>query len=530
VTPGSDPMSRGPSSRNDAEASDRDDLARGAGVNYLGHVARLGARAPFLFLAGILYGEAAFGIYTFGLAAVETGAALALFGMKRSLSKWLSDAVSGGEDIHGVMAKGIALALCTGTLITLALAAGSGPMARAFGLPGAALPLLVLCLALPMIVLSDILLVAIRFTRQMRFEVYARSILEPVTLTVSVVILYYLGAESLGLVLGYVAALTAAAGATLVFFVRLYDVRKVVRAPVRWQDLRALVSFTGPTAAYELAVLLANRADVFLVSYFTPAASVGIYGMAREFSTVTKKIRQGFNPILRPVLADSIAAGALGRARDQLVTVSRWILSTQVPVILIFVFFAHDLLGLLGGQFAGGALVLILLMVGDAVEGALGVNEVPIVYLRPRANISIGVLWLLTNLGLGFWLVQSLGPEGMALAVALSLTVVNAARVGVNRLHLGLDTLEAKLVKPLVAAVPALAAGWGVNALLGPFPPWTLVAGIPTLLVVYLGGLLLLGLDPQDRAQLRRLRDRIRTRGPGPPRGEDADSADSTAL
>ncbi len=499
-----------PEGAGDPAESDRDDIARGAGVNYLGYVARLGSRAPFLFLAGILYGEAAFGVYTFGTAIAETAAALSLFGMKRSLSKLMSDAVARGEGLHRAIAGGIVLALCLGTAITLAVAGGAGLLALAFDLPSAARAVMILALAIPMIVASDILLVAIRFTRQMRFEVYARSIAEPITLTVAVVVLYYLGFRDLGLAIGYVAALTVAAAATAVFFVRLYPVRELLRVRLRWGEIRELVAFTGPTAGYELTMLMANRVDVFLVSWFTSASAVGIYGMAREFSTVTKKIRQGFEPILRPVISDSLATGDLGRTRDQLAMVSRWILSAQAPVILAFVFYADDLLGLLGGGFAGGALVLVLLMAGDAIEGGFGVNEIPIVYLRPRANIVIGAGWLVLTVGAGIALVPRLGAEGMALAVALALAGVNAARVAVNRAELDLDTVEVKLLKPLAATLPAGAAVWALERYLAPDPLPAVALGLPLLLAAYFGAYRLLGLEEEDRAQLRRVKARFR--------------------
>ncbi len=493
-----------------AEADDRRDLARGAGVNYLGFVARLGARAPFLFLAGILYGEAAFGLYTFATAVVETGAALALFGMKRSLSKRLSDAGGREGELNRAIATGIVLALGLCIPITLLVAGAAGPIALAFGLPQAVTSLLVLSLALPMIVLSDILLVAIRFTRQMRFEVYARSIVEPVTLTVSVIIAHLLGMGALGLVSGYVAALTAAAFTTAFFFRRLYRVRDLLGIRLRAADIVGLLAFTGPTAAYEIMMLLANRADVFLVSYFAPASGVGVYGMAREFSTVTRKIRQGFDPILRPVLSDSVAQGARERARAQLAMVARWILTSQVPVVLIFIFFGDDLLGLLGSGFAGGALILVLLMTGDLIEGALGVNEIPIVYLRPRANIFIGALWLSANVGLGIPLIRIFGAEGMAMAVVLALAGVNLARVGVNRTQLGVDMVEMSLLKPVAAALPAAAAVWALGEGLSPSSPLTVLIGLPALLLIYAGGLVLVGLEPDDREQLQKVWKRLR--------------------
>ena len=50
--------------RTSAEA-DRKDLARGAGVNYLGFLARIAPRAIFIAMAGRFYGESGFGAYGF---------------------------------------------------------------------------------------------------------------------------------------------------------------------------------------------------------------------------------------------------------------------------------------------------------------------------------------------------------------------------------------------------------------------------------------------------------------------------------
>lgn len=501
--------------RDSSSERDTRDLVRGAGVNYLGFLARLGSRAPFLFLAGILYGASAFGVFTFATTVVETAAALALFGMKRSLNKVMSDAVADDQGLHRSVSSGIALALVLGTVATLAVAGGAGILAGVFRMPSASYALLLLSLAIPMIVVSDILLVAIRFTRQMRFEVYARSVLEPVTLTVTIVLAWWAGARELGLIIGYVTALTVAAGATAFFFVRLFPVREYLRVPLRWAELRELVTFTGPTAGYEVTLLLAKRVDVFLVSYFTPASVVGVFGMAKQFSTVTKKIRSGFDPILRPVLSDSIAVGEMERARDQLSMVARWVLAAQLPVILAFVFYADDLLGLMGSGFAGGAMILVFLMLGDAVEGCLGVTEIPIVYLRPVANIFLGLAWVVATVGFGIWLAGPMGGEGVALAVALALVVVNAGRLAVAGWALDMNILEVRLLRPLAAALPAGALVWALERFLAPPPLVAVLVGLPLLLVTYFAGLMLVGLEPEGRAQVERLKRRIGLGGSG---------------
>ncbi|MFQ5690043.1 MAG: oligosaccharide flippase family protein [Gemmatimonadota bacterium] len=490
--------------------TDTHDLARGAGVNYLGFIARLGARAPFLFLAGLLYGEARFGVYTFGITLIETAAALALFGFKKSLFKFMSEAVAQGETVHRPIVNGVTVALSAGAIATLVVAGAAHPLAALFRKPEAAGSLLALTPAIPMIVLSDILLVTIRFTRQMRFEVWARSIAEPVTLTATVVIAYYAGARESGLLIGYVASLTVAAAASVLFFVRIFPIRTLLRTRPRWGEIRQLLTFSGPTAGYDLLVLLTDKLDIFLVTYFSSAAVVGVYGMARQFSTVTKKIRQGFDRILPPVLSQSIAVGDMRRVQDQLAMVSRWILSVQVPIVLGFAFYAHDLLGVLGGEFAGGAVILILLLVGDAINGSLGVSELPIVYLRPGVNVALGGAMLLISFVSNVWLIHALGPEGAALAVVVTYTAVNLGRIGVNRRLFHISPLKPGLVKPLLAALPATGAVLLLRNLSAPFPLVGGILGIPVLVATYAGALYLLGFEPEDRSQLRKLLGRSR--------------------
>lgn len=497
---------------------DASDLARGAGVNYLGFVVRLGARIPFLFLAGLLYGEAVFGEFTFGITVAETAAALALFGLRRSLFKFMSDAVAAGEDVHGPVAHGIAVAVPAGLVATLVVGLGAGWIAELLRLPSAAGTLLLLSAAVPLIVLSDILLVAIRFTRQMRFEVWARSVAEPIVLTAAVPVAYWLGAREAGLAIAYVLSLAAAAGLSAWFFARLYSLRRCLRVRLRADRLRSLIGFSGPTAAYDMLQLVADKVDILLIAYFSPPSVVGVYGMARQFTTVTKKIRYGFDRILAPVLSQSIAAGDLARARAQLATVARWILSLETLLVLFFAFYADELLGLLGGGFAEGALVVLLLALGDAVNGSVGVAELPIVYLRPGANVVLGSALLALMVAGNLWLIPPLGAEGAALAVAAAYALVNAGRVAANRWLFDIWTLNAAILKPVVAALPAAAVVLALERLVAPGSVAVVAVGLPLLVVAYLGTLRLLGLEPEDRAQLRRARRKvIRALGFGAP-------------
>ena len=488
--------------------TDAKDLARGAGVNYLGYGVRLGARAPFLFIAALLYGETRFGEYVFGLTVVETCAALSLFGMKRSLFKFMSEATDQGASVHRAIATGIALAAATGLIATIAVAGSASLIAETFRLPSAGPVIYLLALAIPLIVTSDILLVAIRFTRQMRFEVYARSIAEPITLSLTAILVYKLGASEYGLVISYLASLVVAALSTIFFFSRVFPFKACLRLPLEWPELKRLIRFSTPTAGYELLTQAGDQIDVLLVSYFSPAHVVGIYGMARQFATFTRKVRQGFDRILPPVLSDAVITGDLNRVGSQVAIVSRWILSVQVLLILGFAWFADNVLGLLGGDFSAGAVALVLLLVGDTINGSLGVNELPIIYLKPAINFFIGILRLLLVVGLGFWLVQEFSIEGIAIAVAAAYLVSNAARILFNRYAFKIRTLTPGIGKPVLAAIPAVGLAALSYTIFQELPLAREIVTPVVLLGVYLVALLKLGLEPQEQAQIQALLER----------------------
>lgn len=489
---------------------DTGDLARGAGVNYLGYVARLGSRVPFLFLAGLLYGEAAFGVYTFGITLVETAAAISLFGMKRSLFKLMSDETNETGHAYKAITHGIVFALLAGLVTTVAVAMGATLIAGLFRFPSAAGALVIFAPAVLFIVISDILLITIRFTRQMRFEVYARSLAEPITLTVGALIAYLAGAREHGLAIAYTASLAVAAITTVYFFVRIYSVRRCLETKLDRKEMWRLIAFSGPTAFYDLLLVVADKVDVLLVSYFLPASSVGVYGMARQFATVTKKIRAGFDRILGPVLSDSLAGGDHDRAEHQLVLVARWILTVEVLIVVFFAFYASSFLGLLEGEFAAGAAALVLLMVADAINGSLGVAEFPVVYLRPRVNVIVGVAMLVIGTAANFWLIPAYGLVGAGLAVAITAAVINAGRVVITRRLFGLATIHRSLAKPLLAAVPTALVLWFVRWAVPDKGGLDVIVGIVVLFTTYFTALRLLGLEPEDRDQVARLRRAIK--------------------
>ena len=75
---------------NEANHQDIQALAKGGRTNFLGFLLRLLGTAPFLFIAGRLYGVEALGVYASAVLIAELAAQLCALGQRRGLAQRLA--------------------------------------------------------------------------------------------------------------------------------------------------------------------------------------------------------------------------------------------------------------------------------------------------------------------------------------------------------------------------------------------------------------------------------------------------------
>ena len=487
------------------------DLARGAGSSYLGFLARLMLRAPFLFLAGWLYGSTKFGLYTLAVTIAETLAVLATFGLKNSIYKFLDETDGHDRDrgLHPTLAHVFAITLTLSVVLALLLALTGVVFITLNLFIEWADALVVISPVIFFIVLADIALVAIRHRRIVRYEILSRSVIEPIVMTTGVALTYFLGWRSYGLILAYLFSLIAASMAAVIFFSRLYDLSRCLKAPLSWHRLSYIVRFTAPTALFQLLRFVAARVDILMVSWFFSPAIVGIYGMAWQFSTVFKKIRSGFDTLLGPVISQEVTRNNFGRVNDHLATVARWVLSIQMPLILVVVFFGGQLLGLVGVEFQQGATILLLLVLTDVINGSLSVHEWPLVFLKPILNPLLLGMMMIVNVILGILAIHWFGPAGVAAAGVVTYLMMNGVRVGLNVRFFKLLGLRWDILKPLLASL-ITALFLSLMQFLFRMGSWHRIGlMIMLMLIIYFLTLVLLGVNSEDRLIIAHIRNRL---------------------
>jgi O-antigen/teichoic acid export membrane protein len=328
-------------------------------------------------------------------------------------------------------------------------------------------------------------------------------------LAVALLLIFGFGMELMAPVLGFVIAQVGGAFLALFFLARL--IRTIPRHSEREPGLeRKLLSFSAPLLLTNVVSYLNGRTELFVLGIFLAADMAGIYNAAVRLAGLGLIVLTAFNAIFSPVISDLHNRGEFERLSTLFKLVTRWMLAAAMPIFLVQMLFAPQIMSLFGPEFVAGALTLQVLSVGQVFNIATGGVGVMLI-MSGYSHIAFfnSVVTVVLALALDFWLVPRYGLMGAAIAGAVVIVLTNLARLGEVWVLMRAHPFSRAFLKPLVAALPALAAGlaWRQWLPLNSF----LHLALACLVVggVYLLALLLLGLDRGDRVMIEALRVRV---------------------
>jgi len=433
-----------------SDAAETAALAKGGRTSFFGYVLRLAARFPFLFIAGRLYGAEALGRFAYATMVVELVAMLATLGLKRGLAE---DMARRPDDEAGALADALLLGLIAALL-------GAGVLVA---LPELVFPATRLhpldrwfALIIPFIVLADIALAGLAFRHDVAAQVRARSIIEPWMLSIAALALAFTAWKGDGMLIAYLLSMVAAAVAALIPALRQFGWATAWRLDVA--RLWALVRRNGPLAGADVAEWGARRLDIFILGRFASAEVVGIYYVAQQLASLPQRLKSSFDPILGPVLTKNLAAGNLAKVASHVRQISFWVASAQLGVVLALGITGQAGMGLFGPVFAGGVVVLALLLTVELFAAQAAVAEGALIYVARGANLLWSVAGLVVQAGLSLLWVPMWGGAGAAAALAVAALLQSVAKSRLLQARLGHPVAGWRL-SLLVAALPTVGVG-----------------------------------------------------------------------
>jgi len=493
---------------------DNKDIAQGASTNFLGFIIRLGSRLPFLIIAVALFGSELYGRYNYTITTVEICAAFATFGFKRSLFKFIHDKkYIENHTIEQVMISAILCSFIIGAIFTGIIIISAESLAALFNYPEMVTGLTTLAPMIMVITALDVILAGTRATRKMRYEVVSRSIVEPYILLFAMLLLYYTGFNTYGLLIAYAIALIAALIYAIWGFFQIYSIKNTIRARPDLNLMRDLMSFSVPTAFHDLALLIFMRMDIFAVKFFFSEAILGIYTIAQQFATSVEKIYQSFYPILAPVMAKNLVEKDFKTVEIQMIMVSRWILMIQSFLVILCFFYGVTIFESLLPEDASvtmpllGASILLFLMLGETINGGFGMADLPIIYRAPFFNPIVSLIMIPIYVIFAYFFTQHtlFGPVGIAMGLCLTYFIMNFIRVLIINKLFGINMFSLRIFKIIFAALlAALAFKVIMNYTLNDIGSnLGIVLGIPTLTFIYLTSIYIFAMEKSDKTKIK---------------------------
>jgi len=478
---------------------DIDALAKGGRTNIAGFILRLVARIPFLFIAGRLYGPDLVGRFAIAVVVVELAALLATLGMKRGLAQ----ALSSSERPHAhVVWDAMALALVVSLVASAVL--WSFPQLLYPNTPVIGLDRW-LSLIVVAIAWSDVSLAALAYRHNVKAAVTARAVIEPWTISIAAWAFSFFTVRD-GLVLSYVASMTAALVASVVPFIRAYGLPHGWSPQVR--GLAALARRNAPLAGADALEWGSRNVDRFILGLLFAPSVVGIYYMAQQVASLPQKLKTSFDPVLGPVITRALADDDRPAIARQVRQVAFWIIAAQGLLALMGSIPGEAVMGIVGPQFVAGTAALAFLLAGEVLASTGAVSETALVYVARHRNLLISIAMLGVQIGLSFALVLGMRaagwpPEwqaaGVAVALAASLGLTSVIKASL--LHRLLGAPVSPLRWPLVwAALAATAVGVCFTALPHEYEWAELIFGLPAIAATYLTILWRFAFGPADRA------------------------------
>lgn len=433
--------------------NDSKTLAKSAAINVIGLFAKI-SRTLFTFMVTKLWGPGIFGSFTIVTAFIDLVSRLTIFGMDKSLLKFIPEKIDQAEQYHVLSCVSRVALILSMIVILLTYALADSISKTWLGRPDLAQALQIMAISILPLTLLNLLLSATKALKVMKYDVYVMGIIHPGLLILCAIPVIWFHDTLLGLSLAYSVAAFGAMFSAFRFFQKHFSLRRLLSAEAG-RFMPQMLAFSTPLGLHDFVQYAVLKLEIFLLAYFVPVKEVGIYALAAEVAFVMKRFRQVFDPILIPLISEiQSQESTMERIQENVARVIRWILYLAVPYACILILFGKSILNMFGSEFEQGAFCLIFLSIAHLVNANSGLlDSIMMVSGRPKINLLNAFILLITQASLSILFIPSMGILGAAVGSGLSLVLIALVRLIQSFLILKLNPFNRTQLKPIYAGV-----------------------------------------------------------------------------
>ena len=504
-------------------------VARGAGISTAGQ--GIGRVLGYLTQVTIarLFGPAAFGFYSLGVAAVNGAQILSRFGMENGVVRYVAhhQAREDTPRVRGTIIQAIGVTFALSLVLSAVMFFGAGFAAEwYYNKPFMETVLRAFALTLPFFTFMMMVLWATQGFQTVTYASYVQQMMRPAFFLVLVPVFYLLGAGIIGTIAAYGVSMLLGSVVAVYYLRKLFPPLFDNKVPARFET-KELFAVSVPMSITTGAQYLNTWSAVWVMGAFAAAGPVGIFTAAARTATLSTIVRFAFSGIFSPIISSFYARGELEDLGRLYKDVSRWIFTGAFAIFLPIVLLSQEILAIFGAAFTAGWTALIIVSAAQLYSSSVGPTP-RMLAMTGNQNVAMytTAAAALVGVAVSLALVPGLGILGAALGMSAAIIAENTGTMLAVRRRLGFWPYNWSWLKPLAAGLLAAGAAYLVGLVLS-------LPAIPAILVVgavfgvgYLALLLLLGLNDTDREFLGAFRDvamRYLRRGNRNADGEDSE-------
>jgi O-antigen/teichoic acid export membrane protein len=474
--------------------------AKGGGIAFVGNVIDKGLRFPLEILLARVLGAGGYGSYSLGYGLTMIGSKISMLGLSSGIVRFaaLYKGVGDIKRVKGTLSSAFMISTLSSIVAAGLLFLFSRPLSELFNIPELTTILRVFAIAFPFYVITIMTGNAARAFQAISYEVVVTNICRPLANVAIVAIVFLLGFRLFGAVYGFLISSAISAFFGLYLLKRIFpDIISELKPSYEfWKLLR----FSLPVLFIGFSYVLLNQTDRIMLGYFKASKDLGIYSAAAIISQQAGLVTYSFSCIFCPIISDLYNRKEFKQLEKLYKTVTRWIVSLNLVLLILLIVFSKQIMGIFGSEFISGWLVLVILssvhLVGYSTGGALAGYALQMSGKQDFEFIN-AVVMLVLNVMLNFWLIPIYGILGAAMATGASYAVINIARIvevyKLLRMH-PYDTNYHKLfIAGFTVVIPSVFLFMFNFSRLG----W--IFSMIILVIVYFSALYFLGLEYEDK-------------------------------
>ncbi len=499
-----------------ALAEELDIVVRNAGIAFVGVILWNALRYVTQFMVARTLGPAPYGRYALGFAVVAFAAMIAELGLPQGLVRFVAVDRGLGDDrrVKGTILRAVGIGVLSGAALALVVILLAGPVAVGiFGDGEMRLVLMLLAVSLPLATPTTMLVSVFQGLRLLKYRTLVKETLDPLARNVIIAICLLLGGGLLSVVAAHLAASVVCLAAAGFLLARAFPpVFSPLVPPI--YDMKRLLGFSWPLLFVGLMANAFFVTDSLLLGALRGVEEVGLYSAAQKTALFCSAFYASFILILGPIGADLHHRGCVRELQSLLQTVSQWSFTVTLPFSLVLAALAPQVMSMFGGGFRRASVALVILSAGWVPHALLGTTGTVLVMSgRPRLHLANFIGVTIVNVAANLVLIRRFGLLGAAAATAASMLLLDLVVVAEVVTLVGVHPFRRDVLKPVVAGAVAVAplllfAKAGTAA----YPLPTVAVGGFVLFTLYFGGLMVLGLRPDERMLLRGIWARLRKR------------------